>query len=484
MSKDLEIQEKYTIKIKTKENNEMEVSIGYEDSKLSIKAFFYKNYFKKTFSNAFTLDELKESSSYYKQFNNEKEILKEIINNKLKGEEKIEGNEETSNVINLEIPLPSTNFSKISFELKQVKKSPQEILYEYKYIINLYENKFRIANFNSKILAGKELEKETIKLWISPKNKLEAKLLFSFHDIQYNGDNKSKYTYSLKEDINVRNFHKACDNKYSILVICKSKNEIFGGYTPLCFNSLDEYGKDNESFLFSLNKLEKYPKDNYDKTDSLWCYKNYGPCFHWDLYFREKKIHAVKFEKKNYLTPEKWINKNNCYVNDEGILLDSLEVFQIAVNDRYYHKIPFNFFWNDYYKIKNIKINIEEEKLDNQRIKNNDDKNNKDEKEKNQKEKKENEKEEPENEKEEPENEEEETENEKEENENEKEENENEKEKKENEKEENENQKEEKENQKEENENQKEEKENQKEEIENKIDENENNLEKNENINK
>ena len=463
MNKDLEIQEKYTIKIKTKENNEMEVSIGYEDSKLSIKAFFYKNYFKKTFSNAFTLDELKESSSYYKQFNNEKEILKEIINNKLKGEEKIEGNEETSNVINLEIPLPSTNFSKISFELKQVKKSPQEILYEYKYIINQYENKFRIANFNSKILAGKELEKETIKLWISPKNKLEAKLLFSFHDIQYEGDNKSKYTYSLKEDINVRNFHKACDNKYSILVICKSKNEIFGGYTPLCFNSLDEYGKDNESFLFSLNKLEKYPKDNYDKTDSLWCYKNYGPCFHWDLYFREKKIHAVKFEKKNYLTPEKWINKNNCYVNDEGILLDSLEVFQIAGNDRFYNKFPCIFFLNDYYKIKNI---IEGVKLNNQIIKNKDDKNNKDEKE--EKEKKENEKEEKEK-----------KENEKEE----KEKKENEKEENENQKEENENEKEEKENEKEENENQKEENENQKEETENKIDENENNLEKNEKIN-
>ena len=380
MSKDLEIQEKYTIKIKTKENNEMEVSIGYEDSKLCIKAFFYKNYFKKTFSNAFTLDELKESSSYYKQFNNEKEILKEIINNKLKGEEKIEGNEETSNVINLEIPLPSTNFSKISFELKQVKKSPQEILYEYKYIINQYENKFRIANFNSKILAGKELEKETIKLWISPKNKLEAKLLFSFHDIQYKEDNKSKYTYNLNDNINVRNFHKACDYKYSILVICKSKNEIFGGYTPLCFKSSDVYGKDNDSFLFSLNKLEKYPKDNYDNTDSLWCYKNYGPCFHWDLYFREYKIHAVKFEKKNYLTPEKWIDKNNCYVNDEGILLDSLEVFQIE-RGKYYNEVPFNFFWDDYYKIMNKKNNIEEEKLDNQIIKNKDDKNNKDEKE-------------------------------------------------------------------------------------------------------
>jgi len=389
MSKDLEIQEKYTIKIKTKENNEMEVSIGYEDSKLSIKAFFYKNYFKKTFSNAFTLDELKESSSYYKQFNNEKEILKEIINNKLKGEEKIEGNEETSNVINLEIPLPSTNFSKISFELKLVNKTPEEILNEYKYIINQYENKFKIINFNSKILAGKDLEKETIKMWIYPRGKLEAILLFSFHDIKYNGY-KNKYTYNLNEEINVKNFHKNCDFKNHILVICKSKNEIFGGYTPSCFDSSDEYGKDNDSFLFSLNQLKKYPKNNYEKTESLWCYKNYGPSFHWDLYFREKKIHAVKFEKKNYLTPEKWIDINNCYVNDEGILLDSLEVFQIKVASEFnYKKSPigqknnkgaYNLFGNISKNKKDNNKNdkkdkIEEEKLDEQIIKNEENKN-------------------------------------------------------------------------------------------------------------
>ena len=209
-------------------------------------------------------------------------------------------------------------------------------------------------------------------------------------------DIKNKYTYNLNEEINVKNFHKNCDFKNHILVICKSKNEIFGGYTPSCFDSSDEYGKDNDSFLFSLNKLQKYPKDNYEKTDSLWCYQNYGPCFHWDLYFREKKIHAVKFEKKNYLTPEKWINKDNCYVNEEGILLDSLEVFQIfGINDINYNinYDHFNFFidypvllrsiyMNPIYNIiNNKKINLEDSKLDKQKNQKEDEKRiNKDEK--------------------------------------------------------------------------------------------------------
>ena len=392
---------KYAIKLKTKENNEMDVEIFCKDSKLNIMAFFYKNYFKTTFSNSFTLDELKESSSYYKQFNNEKEI----INNTLKGKETIEGNEETSNSINLIIPLPGTQFSKISFELKKVKKTPEEILSEYKYVINQYESKYKIQNFNSKILAGKDLEKETIKTWISPKKKFEAKLLYSFHDIKdESNDFFSSYIFlgyynNVNNKVSVKDFHNACDNISSILVICKSKNEIFGGYTPLCFKSSDEYGNDNESFLFSLNKLQKYPKDSYNKSDSLWCYKNYGPCFHWDLYFREKKIsNVVKSEKKNYLIPEKWIDKDNCYINEYRIFLDSLEVFQIVDITNKSNKSICNLFGNqkmDKNKNKNNKdINHEEEKKDNQKLTNDDNKNiiNEDEKNKEEKIKNENEK--------------------------------------------------------------------------------------------
>ena len=69
-----------------------------------------------------------------------------------------------------------------------------------------------------------------------------------------------------KEDINkigdVETFHKNCDGIFSILVLCKSKDEIFGGYTPLSFNSENVYGYDNKSFLFSINQKEKYPKNS------------------------------------------------------------------------------------------------------------------------------------------------------------------------------------------------------------------------------
>ena len=50
-------------------------------------------------------------------------------------------------------------------------------------------------------------------------------------------------------------------------MICKSKNEIFGGYTPLSFSTANEYGCDNHSFLFSLTRLEKYPKDSFNRLN-------------------------------------------------------------------------------------------------------------------------------------------------------------------------------------------------------------------------
>ena len=338
--KQKEIDVRYEIKINTDLNNQMNLSIYIKDSKLFFICYFYKNYFKKTFSNSYSLDDLKKSSSYFKQFNSEYEILNEIINNKYKGKENIQGNEETSNIIKLVIPLPGAQFSSMSFELKEIIKKPEEIVNEYKNIVKQYENKFKFEEFNSKILTGKELEKETLKMWISPRKKLTTKLLYSYHDIPYkmNFDFFSHHVYYSNNEFNetVSNFHEKCDGKKNILIICKSNNEIFGGYTPLSFNSSDEYGNDNDSFLFSLNRLEKYPKDSHEETRSIWCYKDYGPSFHYDLYFRQGKMNVVKYEKNNYLIYKRWINEDNCYTNDKGILLDSLEVFQVIGENNFY----------------------------------------------------------------------------------------------------------------------------------------------------
>ena len=52
----------------------------------------YKDYYKTTFKNTISLDELKDQSNYYKQFSEIKEVLNEIKFNPNKGKEYLEGN--------------------------------------------------------------------------------------------------------------------------------------------------------------------------------------------------------------------------------------------------------------------------------------------------------------------------------------------------------------------------------------------------------
>ena len=331
----------YNRKIKTDQNNEMTLYINDKNDKLFITCFYTKNYFKKTFSNSFSLQDLQKQLPYYNQFYKIKPILNEIINNQFRGSEYIKGNEEKSEEITLIIPLPSFTCKNISFNLKEKKKSYKEEYREYKIITNIYEEELVIANFNSKILIGKDKEKHAIKFWISPIHKISAKLIYSFYEnfCLNNENEKMEINFNIGRSKKVRNFHQTCDNKKRILILFKSKNEIFGAYTPLSFNSLNKYGYDNESFLFSLNRLKKYPKNSFNKTKSIWCYKNYGPSFHYDLYFLENSMNVVELDKNNYLTSDNWINRKDCFIDSEGIILDSLEIFQIVEEDNNQDKI-------------------------------------------------------------------------------------------------------------------------------------------------
>lgn len=307
--------------------NEMKLQIEVKDLLLFIKCYYYSGYFSKTFTNSFSLLDLKKQSLFFLQFRDIHEVFREIKYRRNDLKEYINSNEETSDKIRLIIPLYGINYESVGFDLFEVKKSENDILNEYKNVVNIYEKKLKIVNFDSKLLVSKDLEKEVIKFWISPKKLLKANLLYSFHDIKYRRERDNHYYYEFNKT--VREFHNICDNHSKILIICKSNNEIFGGYTPLCFRSDDSYGHDNESFLFSINRLKKYTKKSFDNSKSIWRYRDYGPSFHYDLYFRKNKMNIVKFDNTNYLTPSRWVRENDCFSSDDGILLESLEIFQI-----------------------------------------------------------------------------------------------------------------------------------------------------------
>ena len=322
---------KYEEDIVSNKNHKMHIEISSNKNNLEIKSFFIEDYFvKTTFTGKFTLEELSKNSDYYKQFKDTNMIIEEIIG--YKREEKIIIEEENEQ-IKIIIPTSSTIFKTLSFILKLCHKTDVEKIEEYEKALKRFkednlklENRFIIEGLETKIAKEKE-QMEIIKMWISPFNDIKANLIYSFYRENCN-DFKNKYSkYKNLEDVN--SFHEKCDNKQNLLVLCKSKNEIFGGFTPLCFSNDDSYGYDNESFVFSINKLKKYPKEDQQKSCSIWKYNNYGPCFSYDLCFEEHSMNKIYFEQKRYTIPEDFINKANCYTQDGYIILDSLEVFKL-----------------------------------------------------------------------------------------------------------------------------------------------------------
>ena len=88
-----------------------------------------------------------------------------------------------------------------------------------------------------------------------------------------------------------KNFHKYCDNKGPTLTIIETKdNFIFGGFTPLNWNSngneSDFYDYSKKTFLFSMNLLKKYNMFNKQKFAIINSYNYDGPSFgNQDIYF-------------------------------------------------------------------------------------------------------------------------------------------------------------------------------------------------------
>ena len=76
-------------------------------------------------------------------------------------------------------------------------------------------------------------------------------------------------------------FHSICNGKPNTITFIKANNFIFGGYTPIEWNSSGGYKCDVDTFIFSLTNPSGIPikfnnaKPQYSVDDS----SNYGPTF-------------------------------------------------------------------------------------------------------------------------------------------------------------------------------------------------------------
>ena len=97
------------------------------------------------------------------------------------------------------------------------------------------------------------------------------------------GDNKRKiilnliYKASFHSD-RAEAFHKKCDSAKSTLVLVETVNgKRFGGYTSKEWKGICIEKKDNNAFIFSLDKMNIY--DIIPGEDAIGCFPRYGPIF-------------------------------------------------------------------------------------------------------------------------------------------------------------------------------------------------------------
>ena len=169
-------------------------------------------------------------------------------------------NTQLKNDINL-LKKENNQLNKDNAQLKNNETQLKEEITELKEKLNiLWETRRYITNLDSKIINENKEYNESLKNWIDPSKKIKAELLYRLSE---NGGNKLK-------------FHELCDNKGPTLTLFHvNDGNIIGIYTPLDLDSNSLWKNDMDTFIFNLNKNQKYKKLKEDC--SIYCMFSYGP---------------------------------------------------------------------------------------------------------------------------------------------------------------------------------------------------------------
>jgi len=181
------------------------------------------------------------------------------------------------------------------------------------------ENKLNSSILDDSLIINNNKEYiKTLKFWINPSKNINSELLYR---LSRDGKELSK-------------FHELCDDKGPTLTIFQIDDGNIGGiYTPLSWDIKSSSKKDKETFMFNLNKNEKYNKIN-NNVISILCSKDYGP---WTYNFGFYKSFSMKKIKHNGLCI------NDAYEKGCNILLNNTNELKIFdVNEVEVYKIIFD----------------------------------------------------------------------------------------------------------------------------------------------
>jgi len=97
------------------------------------------------------------------------------------------------------------------------------------------------------------------------------------------GDKWTLIYRGTRDGFGANEFHSKCNGHNNTLTILKAHGSsfIFGGFTPIDWNSSGQYKSDLNAFLFSLTNKDNQPSkiNPIDTNCSIYCNSSYGPTF-------------------------------------------------------------------------------------------------------------------------------------------------------------------------------------------------------------
>jgi len=206
---------------------------------------------------------------------------------------------------------------KICFDEKENKVKYEEYFFNGLPSLNyILKDKNMSVDLNSLNVISTIIDKENelkIKEWINPNKNISFELLYKTGEKQFKASD----------------FHKYCDNKGPTLILIETtKGYKFGGYTSLDWESpIDTlYKTDDDTFLFNINQMKKYPKIREGR--SIFVDKNYGPGFGegCDLLLGYPRENEGEGTNSNYLKAHELTN------GEKNFILKKVEVFKVRFN--------------------------------------------------------------------------------------------------------------------------------------------------------
>ena len=135
-----------------------------------------------------------------------------------------------------------------------------------------------ISELKNSLIINNNIEySKLIKNWINPNKIIEGELLYRF---SRDGDQ-------------ISTFHSLCDNKGPTLTLFETKEGVKGGiYTPLSWDSNSSWKHDMGTFIFNLNKNQKYKK--LQNKYSILCENNRGQWIYGFGFYQDNQMRKIQ----------------------------------------------------------------------------------------------------------------------------------------------------------------------------------------------